>query len=59
METDKEEEVDWENIVDKRTRSIWITNGVNSSVESIRLKNFQIDDIELLESLTSLYGPYK
>ena len=56
METDKEEEVDWENIVDKRTRSIWITNGVHSSVESIRLKIFQIDDIELLESLRVSMG---
>ena len=51
-----EDEVDWENLFDKRTRCIFLVNGVNSYSETIRLKIFLVEDIELLESIRLSFG---
>ena len=55
-DTNLEEEIDWDNIIDKRTRGIYLINGVLSSTEQIRRKIFQVQDIELLESLKTSFG---
>ena len=58
METDKpsEDEVEWEKLFDKRTRCVFLTNGVHTYCETIRLKIFLLEDIELLESIRLSFG---
>ena len=58
METDKdyEDDIDWENLYDKRTRSLWLLNGVYSYSETFRLKIFQVEDNELLEYIRTSFA---
>ena len=53
---DYEEENEWQNLFDKRTRCIFLLNGVDSYSESIRSKIFRVEDIELLERMRHSLG---
>ena len=51
VDKDYEEENEWQNLFDKRTRCIFLLNSVDSYSESIRSKIFRVEDIELLERM--------
>ena len=51
VEKDSEEDNEWEKLFDKRTRCVFLLNGVQIYSETIRCKIFKVQDIELLESL--------
>ena len=63
VDEDPEEDMDWKNLYDKRTRCVFLLNGVDSYSETIRSKIFRVQDMELLESLrlvlTNICGMYK
>ena len=63
VDEDPEEDMDWEKLYDKRTRCVFLLNGVDSYSETIRSKIFRVQDMELLESLrlalTNICGMYK
>ena len=56
VDKDYEEENKWQNLFDKRTRCIFLLNGVDSYSESIRSKIFRVEDIELLERMRLSLG---
>ena len=56
VDKDYEEESEWQNLFDKRTRCIFLLNVVDSYSESIRSKIFRIEDIELLERMRLSLG---
>ena len=56
VEKDSEEDNEWEKLFDKRTRCVFLLNGVQSYSETIRCKIFRVQDIELLESLKLSFG---
>ena len=59
LDTDKDfedDEPEWQNLCDKRTRCLFLLNGVDSYIETFRLKIFLVEDIELLESIRLSFG---
>ena len=56
VDKDYEEENEWQNLFDKRTRCIFLLNGVDSYSEFIRSKIFRVEDIELLERMRLSLG---
>ena len=58
LEVDKnnEDEMEWQNLFDKRTRCLFLLNGVNSYSETFRSKILTVKDINLLESIRLSFG---
>ena len=56
MENSTEEDKEWENLFDKKTRCMFLLNGVNSYSETFRSKIFSVKDMELLESIRLSFG---
>ena len=56
VDKDTDEEMEWVNLFDKRTRCLFLLNGVNSYSETFRSKILTVKDIELLESIRLSFG---
>ena len=56
VDNTNEEDMEWENLFDKRTRCLFLLNGVYSYSETFRSKIFTVKDIELLESIRLSFG---